>query len=180
MVALKQLYTLLLITTSIILFLIWILALQQYCVSNFYNKPRLKRILSALLYTTLCLILNILIYLSKLYPNPKSYAQSGGVSLELIECVLEAMFIMIGFHIFRMFHMWTITQLYTPINMPIPKWFNYFFNSLMASVIIMIFICYPLMILFNDGKYLIFFYIFIAFVILSQAIFAIYTLRLNL
>ena len=177
MLATNHVYTILLLTTSAVLFFIWIHTIQQYCISNFYDKPRLRRILSTLFYTSFSLILNILIYIIQLFPKSTISGSHSGVSLVFIECVLEAIFVIIAFHIFRTFLVWSIKQFYTPSNMPIPKWFYLFFSFIQIYVTLSVCIFYPLMILFNNQFYLLLGYILIAFAILFESLFAMYNLR---
>eukprot|EP01084_Bolivina_argentea_P317985 551372_1 len=168
-----ELYTTLLLSTCGILLIIWIMLLQQYCVSDFHDKQRLQRILYAVLFTSLSFILNILMYLSCIYPT----AMFQDVSLVFIQCMFEALYVIIAFHIFRIFHLWSINQFYKPINMPLPAYYYYFFNVLQAIVIVMVLICYGAIYFTNDQRWAILFYIFISFVILTEAIFALFNLK---
>ena len=174
MVTTFVLYTILILSTCCVLTVICSISLQQYCVSDFFDKPRLKRILSALLFISLSLILNLLIYLARMYPN---YMYAPGISLELTWCAFEAVYVIIAFHVFRIFHIWSIRKYYDSINLTVPKWHKYFFNILQLTVILMVLICYPFIFIFNDTNWSIRFYIFVAFVIFVEAIFTLANLR---
>eukprot|EP01083_Nonionella_stella_P028604 78772_1 len=169
-----MLYNILLIVSNVILGIIWMISLQQYCVSDFYEKSRMNRLLSAVLFITLSLALNMLVYLDKLYPNTQVHA---GVSLYVVICVFEALYVIIAFHIFRVFHVWSIDQFYSPFNMKIPKWYHCFFNVLQLSVIVMVCICYSFVFIYDESDWIIIFYVFIALIILIQATFALFNLR---
>eukprot|EP01084_Bolivina_argentea_P018581 34549_1 len=92
-IATAQLYILLLIISSVILFILWMLAIQQLCITTIIDKQRLIRTILGIIWATLGISLNLLVYISSIDPN---FHLS---TISMISNIIEACLLIMGFNI---------------------------------------------------------------------------------
>eukprot|EP01084_Bolivina_argentea_P087351 157757_1 len=169
-----DLYILLLSISIGILLIIWILELNQLCLTQASDAHRIRVIFLALLWTTLSIISNGLIYSSAIYPDV--VLKSIDVKLSDVSVVFESLYMMIGFHIFRLFHLFMIDQLYSSTNQMPPKVYQYLFNILEFIVIIMVSICYSFVFIFPNINWIIIWYIILSVIVIIVSSSSLYAL----
>eukprot|EP01084_Bolivina_argentea_P290439 498897_1 len=130
-----ELYLILLIVTISVLITIWTLSLLQLCATNINDSKRCRTILLVLLWTTISTIANTLVYSSSMFQNYKIKIFKP-MKLSMISNIFEALYICIGFHIFRIFHLSNVQRIYSSMNLKPPKGYTYLFNIMQMIIFI--------------------------------------------
>eukprot|EP00483_Globobulimina_turgida_P007204 UN07218 len=136
----------LLASSSIILIILWIISFQQLCVTSKYDRERGIRTCYHTLFCFCGITLNGLIYLSLLF---QYYHFFSKVNLSQITTVFEAFVMIFGFHLFRIFQLAIIDQLYLSLNMYPAQWIKKSFIILQIVFIIIVLLCYTLQFVFE-------------------------------
>merc|ERR1712228_1062225 len=103
------------------------------------------------------LLLNTFYYLSTIYPHFSFIFD--GLQLPIFTFIFEAIVTIIGFHIFCLFHMSFIDQLYEATNNQTPTCIKRIFKALQVFVFTMAIICYSFVFIFIDFYSIVTFYI---------------------
>eukprot|EP01084_Bolivina_argentea_P286138 490813_1 len=164
--------------TAAILSIIWVISLQQLCVTSMHDKGRIKITFLCLIFVTISFISITLVYLTTLYPNFKIFT----MHLATISDILEAIWAMTGFHIFRLFHLFMARNLYSSINRTVPPIFKYTFMVMESIIFIMVPICYSFVYVFNERHMAVplwkmIFYIILGVIITIISIFSWYVFK---
>eukprot|EP01084_Bolivina_argentea_P160443 279395_1 len=165
-----QVYKLSLVISTILLICILILAVQQFCLSDFLNKQQFKRMQLTVLFITFSIILNVLVYLAAIYENDPV------ANWKLIWYSFEAIFSIVGFHIFNLFHIWSLQQRYDPINLSVPISYRIFFNAVELLNFIMTLMCHSFVYIFNSN-WIIIYYIFLNIIIFIESLVLLYGVK---
>eukprot|EP01084_Bolivina_argentea_P120741 214066_1 len=163
----QTIHFLLLGFSSFILIVLWIICVQQLCITKIRDKQRLRRSTQITFFCTMSIMLNTLEYLSFIYPTTTIH---GMIPLKSATSLFEAFVIMTGYHIFRIFNLSIIDRLYETINAKRSKWIGTFFTLLEIFIIVMVFICYSAQFFHSKIQWIEIFYVILAVVICIQAI----------
>merc|ERR1712228_667734 len=121
------------------------------------------------------LLLNTFYYLSTIYPHFSFIFD--GLQLPIFTFIFEAIVTIIGFHIFCLFHMSFIDQLYEATNNQTPTCIKRIFKALQVFVFTMAIICYSFVFIFIDFYSIVTFYILYAIIIFCQSLLVLYEAR---
>ena len=159
--------------TSLILLIIWTISIQQFCVTNLTQKYRINRTFIIAFFCTCCIMLNTLRYLSVIYPN---VIIAFNLNCVAASDIFEALIIVTGFHIFKIFNLTTIDRLYAPINQQRPKWIDFTYLGIEIFVIAMVLVCYIMEYIYTEMSWIGVFYIILAIVVFGQSLIILLTL----
>eukprot|EP01084_Bolivina_argentea_P047140 86842_1 len=164
---------LLYISTSI-LFIFFIIILQQTCVTLVANTTRCHRVAKITLLTFFALLLNISYWFAYMYPDYKLFF---GMHLSTMSILYEGIVIIFGWHMYRIFGISVIDKIYAPFNMYPPLWVYRYFKIRQLFIIIIVIFCYSLaafddklqwMKLFNFISWLFVFYIIFGSIVIIE------------
>eukprot|EP01084_Bolivina_argentea_P019157 35628_1 len=112
------LYKIFLLISSIIVFILWSISIHQLCITKIQNRKRLWSVILLCLFSTCCVILNSLVYLSSLYPNFNWQGVYFNTiwNILMLSNFIEALTLLIGFHIGRIVVVNMIHKLYLLTN----------------------------------------------------------------
>eukprot|EP01084_Bolivina_argentea_P131382 231906_1 len=141
--------------------------------ANISDRQQIKYICLALIWASLAIIGNLTFYSSCIYPNVK--IKYLNLELSIITIIFEAIYMVTGFHVFRVFHFAIINQLYASTNTNSPKIYTYLFNTLECIVVIAVIVCYSCVFIFGI-YWLIIFYIILSIIIVITSTFTLHIL----
>eukprot|EP01084_Bolivina_argentea_P095158 171088_1 len=137
----SELNAVLLIVSNIIFTILCIIAFQELCSTSITDNNRCILMFQILFFIFLSISSNSLMYLSALYPDYKLYSN---LSLSKTVYIIEAITIIFGTYIFRIFELDLIDRLYTTINYYPPRWIKWAFSGQHIFVAITAITCYIL------------------------------------
>eukprot|EP01084_Bolivina_argentea_P255395 429543_1 len=164
-----KLYWILLGGSQIILIILWSVSIHQICITdNFRDKKRLRRVF-LVFFNIFCLLsLNILVYMSAMYPHQQVIKPFNVHTLYIIWQGFTALVV---FHTWRKLFMFIIKTVYNDSRIHAPKFYEYFFDILEFIFVIAVFICHGLAIVYNTRNWIYAFYLILGVEILIIAIF---------
>ena len=136
----QMLFELFLTLSSIALIVLWIVSMQQFCISDFEDKQQLKRMLFVIMFIVFAIVLNILLY-SRVICGAWNDLKSN---ITVIQYVCEALFCIYAFHALRMYNMWSLQRRYSPTNTKVPSHYIACFDMLELINLIVANLCYAL------------------------------------
>eukprot|EP01084_Bolivina_argentea_P220649 373908_1 len=122
-----RIYMLLFLATSTIICTLWLLSMQQLCITKLRDYNRLIRTLLLVLFSSLSIFLNGLVYLSTIFPDFNWNASSTDINItfSMLSNGTEAFVLVIGFHIARIVISSMIHNMYLHTNSQPPNWIKY-------------------------------------------------------
>eukprot|EP01084_Bolivina_argentea_P313929 543708_1 len=147
-----------------------IISFEQCCMVYALDGKKLKVSLLIIVYCIICFIGNCTNYLYAMYPDESVILGSVPITLLNITSFIEAIYEMLGFHIYRIFTLSIIARLYIPTKDQPPKSYETFFNILVMFMCSMIIIFYSLIFIYNDQNWKYILYLILDVVILIWAI----------
>eukprot|EP01084_Bolivina_argentea_P258291 435409_1 len=162
-------FIILLMSSDIILLILWIINVQQLCITNRHNRKRGRTACSIVLFSFGGIMLNTLTYLSTLYPNYQFIFK-----LSIITVVIEGITMIFGFHLFCILILSLIQQLYMSINKDPPQWIKKSFIISSVIVSITVLLCYSLYFVITAVNFVNIFYIVLGFIVLILGTILIY------
>eukprot|EP01084_Bolivina_argentea_P062479 114260_1 len=172
------LYLPLLLVSSTILLILWLLAIQQLCITKLNDKKRLKRVIWVLVFGTLCVILNSLVYSSSIYLNFTWVGPAHKIwNLSMLFHVVELLTVLTGFHIGQMVLSSMIDNIYSHILTP-PKWKKLLLYAVEFFIIIAILIGYTFsFIVYKNMFGILLFYIVMKVTIIVEDAYVLYIMK---
>eukprot|EP01084_Bolivina_argentea_P169690 294137_1 len=162
-----RLFLPLLSVSTALLTILWVLVMQQLCNTHITEKKRLYRITLLLIFSTFAIFDNGLLYLSSMMPN---YELFPGVQLWVVTYTIEAISVMIGFHIFCKCQLAIIHNRYYLVNISPPAWIQFFLRIVETVYIFAVCYCYILLLLLNNLNYAQAFYIVLTGIVFIQCL----------
>eukprot|EP01084_Bolivina_argentea_P316101 547847_1 len=163
-----HLYWILLFSTNVLLAVMFLLSIQQFCITNPDDKHRFRRTL--LVITTILgfIIENSLTYLSVIYPHKIVFLS---ITVTTIAILFQAVILFIGLNTFRLLLVFMINTVYDSMNIRSPKWFKFFTHAMQFIIYLSILMCYGTFFISNDVNWIYALYIILMSMVIFIAIF---------
>ena len=164
-----DLYLIIMGASSFILLIIWTLMMQQLCHTKLQNRTRLYNTTLLVIFSTLSLFNNALIYLVAFMPEYKLFHR---FKIWILCYIVEPFALIMGFHIFIISQLTIIHNMYLPMNIHPPKWIKSVLQIVEFIYIAAVFFCYTVLLVLNDQKFAQIFYVFLMATVLILSLMA--------
>ena len=159
--------------STCIIFIFWVLIMQQLCHTKVSHRQRLYRIITLVVVYTLGIFDNILIYLESFMPE---YSPFGGTSIKIWQIcyIIEPIALIIGFHALCECLLAIIHNMYLPVNMTPPKWIEFSVRIVKYIYTVLVIFIYSLLLILNKPIYAQYFYVILTGIVCILSFFALY------